>query len=79
MEGKEKKQENSSDISIGNSVICSDIWQKNMFWKLLFYVTAHEIWDNFEISWMVFLPNMPYKSCYYLFILLPATVCNFHM
>ena len=28
MERKEKKQENSSDISIGNSVICSDIWHK---------------------------------------------------
>ena len=26
MEMKEKKQENSSDISIGKSVICSDIW-----------------------------------------------------
>ena len=49
MERKEKKQENSSDISIGNSVICSDIWHKYI-WKLLFYLTAREIWDNFEIS-----------------------------
>ena len=28
MERKEKKQENSSDISIGKSVISSDIWHK---------------------------------------------------
>ena len=30
------------------------------------------IWDNFEISRVVFMPNISYKSRYYLFILLPA-------
>ena len=30
------------------------------------------IWDNFEISQVVFMPNITYKSCYCLFILLPA-------
>ena len=30
---------------------------------------ASEIWDNFEISRVVFMPNVTYKSCYYLFIL----------
>ena len=33
---------------------------------------ASEIWDNFEISRVVFMPNITYKSCYYSFILLPA-------
>ena len=46
--------------------------------KLLYLISASEIWDNFEISWVVFIPNTTYKSCYYLFVLLPA-VCNFHM
>ena len=40
---------------------------------------ASEIWDNFEISQEVFMPNITYKSCYYLFILLPKKVCNFHV
>ena len=39
------------------------------FLKLV-YITAHEIWDNFEISRVVFKPNITYKSCY-LFILPP--------
>ena len=38
-------------------------------------LTAREIvYNNFEISLVVFLPNITYKSCYYLFILLPAKV-----
>ena len=35
------------------------------------------IWDNFEISQVVFMPNITYKSCYYLFILLPQKVWIF--
>ena len=31
------------------------------------------------VSRVVFMPNIPHKSCYYLFILLPAKGCNFHM
>ena len=31
-----------------------------------------QIWDNFEISRVVFMPNITYNSCYYLFMLLPA-------
>ena len=30
-----------------------------------------EIWGNFEISQVVFMPNITYNSCYYLFILQP--------
>ena len=30
-----------------------------------------EIWGNFEISQVVFMPNIAYNSCYYLFILQP--------
>ena len=29
---------------------------------------ASEIWGNFEISRVVFMPNITYNSCYYLFI-----------
>ena len=32
---------------------------------------------NFEISQVVFMPNITYKSCYYLFILLPAKILKF--
>ena len=32
----------------------------------------NEIWDNFEISRVVFMPNITYGSWYYLLILLPA-------
>ena len=59
-----KNSEGSSGvISIGNSMICSDI-------SRLLYV----IWDNFEISRVVVMANFTCKSCYYLFILLPAKV-----
>ena len=34
--------------------------------KLLY---VNEFWNNFEISRVVFVPNITYKSCYYLFIL----------
>ena len=63
-----KNSEGSSGvISIGNSMICSDI-------SRLLYV----IWDNFEISRVVFMPNFKYKSCCYLFIL-PAKVLLFSL
>ena len=51
-------------ISIGNRMIYSDVWHKYHEWYF-------EIRDNFEISRVVFMPDMMYKSCYYLFILLP--------
>ena len=58
-------------ISIGNSMICSDIWHK--YHKLYFKIVirnftsrqASEIRDNFEISRVLFMPNITYKSCYY--------------
>ena len=42
MERKEKKQENSSDISIGKSVICSDIWHK---YVLKIIVLRNGLWN----------------------------------
>ena len=49
-------------------MICSDtvfgINATNDISKLLY--------DNFEISRVVLMPNITYKSCNYLFILLPA-------
>ena len=65
-------------IRIGNSLICGDIWHKHHEWYFKIVIRnftsrlASEIWDNFEISRVVFMPNITYKSCYYLFILLPA-------
>ena len=65
-------------ISIGNSMICSGIWHKYLEWYFKIVIRnftsrqASEIWDNFEISQVVFMPNIRYKSCYYLFILLPT-------
>ena len=32
---------------------------------------ASEIWGNFEISQVLFMPNITYNSCYYLFMLQP--------
>ena len=46
-------------------MICIDIWHKYHEWYF-------EICDKFEISRVIFMPNITYKSCYYLFILLPA-------
>ena len=69
---------NTFQVCIGNSMICSDIWHKYHGWYFEIVVSnltsrlASEIWDNFEISRVVFMPNITYKSCYYLFILLPA-------
>ena len=65
-------------ICTGYSMICSDIWRKYHEWY--FKIVIHNltscwasvIWDNFEISRVVFMPNITYKSCYYLFILLPT-------
>ena len=51
-------------------MICSDVWPKYREWY--FKIVIREIWGNFEISRVVFMPNITYKSCYYLFILLPT-------
>ena len=56
-------------------MICSDIWLKYHEWY--FKIVLHnftsrytsEIWDNFEISRVVFMPNITCNSCYYLFLL----------
>ena len=64
-------------ICIGNYMIWSDIWHKYHEWYFEIVIhnftsrEASEMWDNFEIS-RVFMPNITYKSCYYLFILLLA-------
>ena len=61
-----------SVISIGNRMISSDIWHKYHKWYFKIVIRnftsrkASEIWDSFEISWVVFMPNITYKSCYYL-------------
>ena len=52
----------------GNSMICSDIWHKYHEWHFEI-VIRNIIWENFEISRVVFMPNIKYKSCYYLFTL----------
>ena len=57
--------------TIGNSIICSDIWHTYHVWYFRSR-EASEIWDSFEKSRVVIMPNIRYKSCYYLFILLPA-------
>ena len=66
------------EVGRGNSMICSHIWHK--YHERYFKIVqrnftsrwASEIWDNFEISRVVFMPNITHKSWYYLFILLPA-------
>ena len=65
-------------------MICSDIWHKYHKWYFEIVIRnftsrqASEIWDNFEISRVVFMPqNITYKSCYYMFILLPWKVLYF--
>ena len=59
-------------VCVGNSMICSNIWHYNHEWYFKI-----EIWDNFEISRVIFMPNITYKSSYYLFILLPAKGLKF--
>ena len=57
--------------SIGNSIICSDIWHKyhERYFKIVMRNFTKrwtsEIRDNSEISRVVFMPNIRYKSCYY--------------
>ena len=54
-----------------------DIWHK--YHEQYFKIVLHnftsrwgtEIWGNFEISPVVFTPNITYNSCYYLFIIQP--------
>ena len=54
----------TAHIFIGNSMICSDIWPKYHEWYYEIVIrnfTSHwasEIWDNFEISRVVFMPNI---------------------
>ena len=80
----------TSDISITSSkricMICSDIWHKLLttsdISKLLYEIlrTVRRVkfeTVKFEISRMVFVPNITYKSCYYMFILLPSEVLYF--
>ena len=73
-------------ICIGTSMICSDIWHKYLEW-LNCCTQFHEPLGESNLRQFGnitsgILPNITYKSCYYLFILLPAkslSVCNFHM
>ena len=55
----------AEEISLGNSIICSDIWHKYHEWYSLIF----EIWDNIASD---IYANIVYKLCYYLFILLPV-------
>ena len=72
-------------ICIGNSVICSDIWHKNHEWYFKIVIrnftrlTAREIWDNFEISQVVFMPNITTNHAIICLYYYPQKVCNFHM
>ena len=61
-------------------MICSDIWHKYHEWYFEI-VSASEIWDNFEISWLEFMPNITYKSLFAIICLYycPQKFCNFHM
>ena len=55
------------NICIGNNMICSDIWHKYQEWYFKIVTLnftsryASEIWDNFEIARVVFMPNITYK------------------
>ena len=49
--GCEIKRREKAWFSIGNSMICSDIWHKYHEWYF-------KIWDNFEISQVVLMPNI---------------------
>ena len=52
------------------------VFKYSWYFKIISNFTrlkAREItYNNFEISLVVFRPNISYKSCYYLFTLLPA-------
>ena len=67
-------------------MICSDIWHKllttsdisKLSYEILRTVRRVKFETvKFEISRMVFVPNITYKSCYYMFILLPSKVLYF--
>ena len=49
-------------------MICSHIWHKYNEW---YFKIVYINWGNFEKSRVVFMPNITYNSCYYLFILQP--------
>ena len=64
-----------SIVCIGNSMICSDIYTTSDTSKLLFLISRAVRQVKFEIivkyhKW--YHANSRYKSCYYLFILLPT-------
>ena len=47
-------------ISISNSMICSDIWHKHI--RNFINRLGSETWDNFEISRVLYMPNITYKQ-----------------
>ena len=61
-------------ISLGNSMflVIFGINTTSDISKLLYRISWAINLRQFGISQVVFLPNITYKSCYYLFILLPA-------
>ena len=59
----EKNASEKKKISIGNGMICSDIWHK-----------YHELYFKIVIQFWNVTSGITYKSCYYLLILLPAKV-----
>ena len=50
------------------SIICGDIWHKYHEWYFEIVIQMSEIWDNFERSRVMFMPNITYKSCYVLVV-----------
>ena len=45
----------------------------------MLYVISSEIWDNFEISRSVFMPNITTNHAIKCLYYYPQKVCNFHM
>ena len=72
MERKEKKQENSSDISIGNSVICSDIWHK---YVLKIIVLRNGSW-NLRQFWSITSGIYAKYAIQIMLLLVYTTTCN---
>ena len=66
-------------------MICSDIWHKYHEWYFEIVVRnftsrqASEIWDNFEISRVVFMPNITTNHAIICLYYSPQKVCNIHM
>ena len=72
MERKEKKQENSSDISIDNSVICSDIWHK---YVLKIIVLRNGSW-NLRQFWNITSGIYAKYAIQIMLLLVYTTTCN---